>query len=491
VINPWYFQYNIPVAFSRCETAIPSFYKFRTTLKGNLPLFSKKDSIEYGKNEYLIFPYFNDYNDYILKDVPAFIDEPYINSRINYLARLVFELNTFTTIGAKFEFNTSWEEISNDLLENKYFGQQIDASYFLEKHLKKLIKEIEKENKKEKLIAIYDFVRTTMKWNEECSKYASQDLKRSFKERTGNSADINLMLLSMLKKAEFNVKPILLSTRENGILYPNIPSEGSLNYTICVVLLDDEKIFLDATEKYCPIGVLPERCLNGTAKVINKFYPSDIEIIANKKSNQTAQVQLKIDSSGTISGNIIQSFENNIAIDIRNKLKNGKFEDYIEEVKKNYSDIEIENIEINNLDSIYSNLTIKYDVNILGETTLGGDLLYINPMLGLGTNENPFKLDDRNYPVDFAYPFSEKYLFSITIPDNYTVDEIPETAIVKLPDSKGNFKYSVNKIGNTLYIVSILNINQAVFSNIEYFELKELYSAIVSKQAEMIVLKKI
>jgi hypothetical protein len=268
VINPWYFQYNIPVAFSRCETAIPSFYKFRTTLKGNLPLFSKKDSIEYGKNEYLIFPYFNDYNDYILKDVPAFIDEPYINSRINYLARLVFELNTFTTIGAKFEFNTSWEEISNDLLENKYFGQQIDASYFLEKHLKKLIKEIEKENKKEKLIAIYDFVRTTMKWNEECSKYASQDLKRSFKERTGNSADINLMLLSMLKKAEFNVKPILLSTRENGILYPNIPSEGSLNYTICVVLLDDEKIFLDATEKYCPIGVLPERCLNGTAKVI-------------------------------------------------------------------------------------------------------------------------------------------------------------------------------------------------------------------------------
>jgi hypothetical protein len=43
--------------------------------------------------------------------------------------------------------------------------------------------------------------------------------------------------------------------------------------------------------------------------------------------------------------------------------------------------------------------------------------------LSFASSQNPFKQDNREYPVDFGFPLS-KYAVNIVIPEGYTVEAI-------------------------------------------------------------------
>ncbi len=78
----------------------------------------------------------------------------------------------------------------------------------------------------------------------------------------------------------------------------------------------------------------------------------------------------------------------------------------------------------------------------------------------------------------------------ITIPDNYTLEEIPQSKVIALPNGAGKFTYNVAQSGNMLSVTSMLQINRNIFVQDEYPNLREFYNQMVAKQAEQIVLKK-
>ncbi len=62
---------------------------------------------------------------------------------------------------------------------------------------------------------------------------------------------------------------VLLSTRDHGFVRRKYPMRRQFNYSVCRAKLGDKYIFLDATERLLPMGVLPDRCLNGEGLVIS------------------------------------------------------------------------------------------------------------------------------------------------------------------------------------------------------------------------------
>ena len=58
--------------------------------------------------------------------------------------------------------------------------------------------------------------------------------------------------------------------------------------------------------------------------------------------------------------------------------------------------------------------------------------MYIKPMLFMGYSSNPFKLDERKFPVEFSSPWKEKNTVSISIPAGYTIESSPETKALGL-----------------------------------------------------------
>jgi hypothetical protein len=117
-------------------------------------------------------------------------------------------------------------------------------------------------------------------------------------------------------------------------------------------------------------------------------------------------------------------------------------------------------------------------------------ILYINPVVHLRVDENPFRLEDRVYPVDFGKASERTLICNISIPENYLADELPKPKVVLLPNNGGKFTYNVQVVGKTINVISILSINQSLFTQLEYKGLREFYDLVVSKHAEQIVLKK-
>ncbi|WNH13564.1 hypothetical protein [Thalassobellus suaedae] len=65
--------------------------------------------------------------------------------------------------------------------------------------------------------------------------------------------------------------------------------------------------------------------------------------------------------------------------------------------------------------SLYPNVKSKpisesYKFSIENQADVIDDKIYFSPLFFLKTKENPFKLEKREFPVDFGYPSSTSYI---------------------------------------------------------------------------------
>ena len=83
------------------------------------------------------------------------------------------------------------------------------------------------------------------------------------KTKTGNSADINFMLLSLLRAEGISAVPVLVSPRDNGLVSIGTPTLSQFNHVIVKVTLDPQHhLLLDATESYVPGFIMPKQNMN-------------------------------------------------------------------------------------------------------------------------------------------------------------------------------------------------------------------------------------
>ncbi|MBA4056312.1 MAG: hypothetical protein C0490_16475 [Marivirga sp.] len=171
--------------------------------------------------------------------------------------------------------------------------------------------------------------------------------------------------------------------------------------------------------------------------------------------------------------------------DIQKKGKDVYLEDF---AKKNTWNVIKSKFQ--DLDDIDKPAAEIHEISIQEHGTSAGDFIYIDPFITFKEVENPFKEDIREFPIDFGVKTEKVYLSNITIPDGYIVDEVPQTKVMSLPGNKGKFTYMVTQVGNRITVVSNIQINERVFMQDQYPNLRELYNRIIAKHAEQIVLKR-
>lgn len=476
----WQFQYKIPSRYTEYRAFIPSFFVMERYMTGYLaPQYDIKDINQSN--------YTDKRHRWVIENVPAFKPEPYMTAENDYVSKINFALAYIDFPGEPTrEIMGSWQKLVSNLVVSPAFGKAITGNS-LKKKTEELIAGI--TDPQQKLQVIFDYVKTSLKWNK-ISDIDAYDLKDVFEAKTGSSGDINIALASMLDKAGFTVEPILLSTRDHGFIRQNIPISRQLNYVVCSVKLNDKRIMLDATQRFLPMGILPERCLNGEGLLVNLAASSFtwINLEAITKSKTIVSTDLVLSPEGELKGKVNFTRDGYDAHKCRSEYSES-LEEYIKGIKDGRS-WEISKSDFQTMDQVNVPLKETHHVVINDHATVSGDVIYINPMLGFNVAENPFKLDARTYPVDFGSPFEKVVLAKITIPEGYTLDDVPQNKMLALPGGKGKYIYSLNVLGNTINLTSTLAINKALFVQDEYPILREFYTQFVAKQNEQIVLKK-
>ncbi len=113
----------------------------------------------------------------------------------------------------------------------------------------------------------------------------------------------------------------------------------------------------------------------------------------------------------------------------------------------------------------------------------------INPFMFEQVKENLFKLEDRQYPVDFGYIREKTVSVKIKIPEGYTVAEMPKPFKVITPENTMVSLISVTVMNNEINVLYRLQIKKIAYEPMEYAYIKELYNQIIKKQSEPVILK--
>jgi hypothetical protein len=281
----------------------------------------------------------------------------------------------------------------------------------------------------------------------------------------------------------------LVSTRENGIAF--FPNHSIFNYVIVSVNLNEKIILLDATEKYTDVNILPLRALNWEGRSMNPNKVSEeINLMPNKNSVKMVNVMAEIDANGDASGKIREQFYDYIALWFRAAFGMSNTTNRMDYLEKKYAGLEVFNHELANVDEISKPIIENYTFKSDNVAEIIGNKMFFSPLLFFVTSENPFKQENRLYPIDYNFPFQEKFIISVKIPEGYSVESLPESKAFSLPDGLGSFKYSISQNGNQIQLLCVFEINEPLISATYYQELKSFYKKIVEKQTEKVVLKR-
>ncbi|NTW26210.1 MAG: hypothetical protein HGA37_16035 [Lentimicrobium sp.] len=499
VLPDWDFQYQFPALYSELSLSIPEYFKFKTLMKGYISpttteskSFTRNIIFYYSDGTSTNVPYTDLVQKFRFENVPAFRQEPYMNALNNYLAAIEFEFASENFPLKKRDYTTSWEKISKDLWDDENFGLQLKRNCPIKEEAE-LIK-VTYTDPKERLIKAFELIRNAMAFNDRYGIYITKTLRKAWEEKKGKASDINMLLISLLKELDIEANPVILSTRSNGVLHPAQIMLGKFNYVIAEARIGEETFLLDATDKKLPYSILPRRCLNGKGRRVSQIESQNdwVSLSANKQNERLLYAVTTVSPDGNITGDFNLMETTYFAYDRAEEIKEeNSNEDYAAIYEAERPGLIINEFIVENLDNREQPLYLKYkaEYNLSDESPK--DMIYLSPTMGAGITSNPFIAESREFPVDFINPWSSKIINMITIPEGYQVAELPKSAIYTLPNQIGSYKYTIAANGNQIQLMCVVDIKSSQILAENYPDVREFYSLIVAKYAEMVVLKKI
>jgi hypothetical protein len=270
------------------------------------------------------------------------------------------------------------------------------------------------------------------------------------------------------------------------------PNRSKFNCVITAVNLEGKQILLDATDKFCSIDNLPIRDLNDKGRQINKDGSSaEINLMPNFNSLYNMNILASIDANGDISGQVRELYFDYNGLRFRENYSGITKESYLEKLEKKFPGLEIDNYELKNDKTVYEPIIESYFIKNKNVIEKIGDKMFFPPMLHLASQQNPFKQENRQYPVDFAFPYKDKYAFVITIPDGYKVESLPKPMALSIDNKYASFNFSIASSENKITVALTLDINTSILPSDHYESLKEFFKKVIEKENEKIILKKI
>ncbi|MFV8344272.1 DUF3857 domain-containing protein [Flavobacterium sp. XS2P39] len=490
------FQYNIPVNHCEYRTEIPVYLIYKPIQMGYVKIniaekmVSGSQNFTDKHNQNARFDYKQINSIYTAENVPASKEEDYIDNLKNYTSSIHTELERtrFPESPIK-DYSKTWEGVARTIYENENFGKELSEKLYLIQDLKIILKDA--VSAEDKLEIIFKFVKNKMNWNNEYGYYTDKGVKKAYSERTGNVAEINFILIAMLKLAGINTSPVLISTVDHGVSV--FPSRTVFNYVIAAAEIDGKQILLDATHKYTTQNILPLNALNRTGRLIKQDGSSqEIDLVPTSPASLNYALMTKLDGSGQITGKLRVLRTTYEAYRFREKNTVINTEVYLEKLENDLNGIQIKDYVIENKEADLLKPVIEtFTFTSANYCERIGDKMFINPLLFFTLNKNPFVQEKRQMPVYFGYPKQEKYNINLEIPEGYAVESIPTAVRIATADKVVLFAINSQIEGNKIQIVATQEINATILPADDYDDLREFFQIIIGKQNEKIVLKKL
>lgn len=497
-LQPWEFQGDYPILWSQYDVRISEFFNYVFLSQGHFQLEhsveTKRESYNISESEgarstqhYNISANVASHK-WIAKNVPALKEESFTSAISNHVAKVEFQLSQYRFPNSPVkDIMGNWASLSTDLLKDEDFGASLAKNNnWLDDELKPVTQGT--TDNLEKTKKVYAYVRDRFTCTGKRGIWLSAPLKTIDKNKNGYVADINLLLVTMLRHEAIDAYPVLLSTRAHGYTHEFYPLLGRFNYVVCAVNIADKIYYLDASNTSLGFNRLPSECYNGHGRVILPDLAKAVYFNSDSlNEKKLVTVFIRSDKPGEWSGHFAANMGYYESLGVRGSIKDKGEDAFFKNIQLAYTgEIELKDKKIDKIKELDQPVKIDYDFTMKQDE----DIIYFSPMMTEGYKENYFKAAERSYPVEMPYVFDETYIFNLDIPADYTVEDLPKSTKVNFGENDGFFEYLVDKTPETIRLRSRLKINRSFYEPDEYNDLREFFSYVVKKHAEQIVLKK-
>lgn len=497
-LRNWLFQDKIPVLQSEYEVTVPTLFDFIFLPGGydnlapeaeqGFKVFNLLFNNGTGRSEVSSYRATTNHLRWSLSNLKPMIKEKFTTTISNHITKIEFQLRSVNYPESPSKpYMSTWNELVTTLMKDEQFGADLTGkNSWMGDELNAVVKGNDAVSNAKN---IFNYMRDNFTCTDHDALYLPENLKKSFASKKGNVAEINLLLVAMLKKAQIKADPVLLSTTENGKAYEMYPLIKKFNYVVAKVTINDKVYMLDASQKKLGFNYLPQYCYNGYGRLINET-PTLVNLFADSlKESKMTSIFISNSEDGK---NLMGSFTSNLgyyeSYNLRDDIKENEIDNYFKEIKNGFNyDVVLSNKRLDSLKNFDEKMKIGYDFSF----KLNEDIIYLDPLFGEAYKTNPFTAATRNYPVEMPYKTEEIIIVNMEIPTGYKVDEMPKSVRMNYNENEGSFEYIMNKDASNIYLKCVLKFNKAIFSSEDYEYLREFYGQIVKKQSEQIVFKKI
>lgn len=490
----WAFQRSIPVVHSLYTAVIPEYFRYHILQKGYEeahdynekvnPVTVTGQSLPNGMMVYNTIEYFWEF-----RNVPPLKRERFTPAVRDYASSVEMELASISFPGAATkEYSITWDDFDEYLKKHEFFGQQLKKFNFLTDDLE--VFQAGRNGKEIPVTEVIDWVQSKMAWDGYVGFLAGDHLRKCYSDGSGNVSAMNLILIGALRELGYDAHPVLLSTRSHGKVLPSNPRISGFNYVVTGIDTGEGFDLIDVSRPCTFPKFLPEHCLNGQFRMQR---PKGGEWIEYKvpTSQKNSLVNGKIAPDGTITGEVSTSQNGYYGLDVLEEEKEGE-EGESAIIGSCPGELKYENFKVAEPNENSPNVKTTFDFSVSGVVEDAEDLLFFPVGLLDVFEENPFRAEERLYPVDFGYPFQDTQILELEIPEGYKVESLPESAVVRFPGKKGVFMFQVNQPEESKVLLTrTLIVSKPLFYAEEYQGLKEFFDHIIKKENEQIVLQKI
>lgn len=472
----WYFQSDIPSRYSEFDAYFDPRLKFTAATKISKP-FAKDTTAPYG-------------HIWVVKDITSAKEEPFMRAKGDALESISLSLNEVEGVDGKtIHLNDTWGTVGRKLASEKDYYKGLDQRLGDEDDLIKQAIALKTDD--EKIAFLYNKVKTAMSWNG-YEHWATKDgIKSAWKKKSGNSAEVNAILYHLLRKSGIKAYPMLVSTRENGLLLPDFVDIFQINSLVAYVPVDSTKYYvLDATNKFETYNQVPFNLLNSYGLCLDKEKDKyDMVFLkTNAPSKEVIIITGEISADAKMHGNadiVSYGYNRTGKLEILKNIDEKKYEEFLTEEDNNLklSNLKSENLEIDTL-------PLQQSFNFTYELNNTDNYLLFSPNIFTTLHINPFLSEGRTSAIDFGYANSHVIIGTYRIPSGYKVESLPKDANIIIADKSIRFKRILAQDGGSIQLKYEISISRTKFLRSEYSDLHEFYKKMYDLLNEQIVLKK-
>lgn len=292
-------------------------------------------------------------------------------------------------------------------------------------------------------------------------------------KRYGDCKDMANLLYEMLNHVGIETHRTWIGTRNRPYSYHEVPTPIVDNHMISAAVIENDTIFLDATDSFVPFG-LPS-AFTQTKEALLGIDSEHFKIVKVPTPESQESITSVFSEISMKDNSIIVWEERNLTgyekVDYLQKYTYEK-DDLTEEEFLNTTfalgnnKTQYENITHKNLNNKSNPLEVTYNLTIDNYLKTVGNKTFINLNIDRVLSKSKIDIADRKYSRKIDYKHQKEFKTIFNIPEGYAVSNLPKPLVFDDPDFGYSISYALNGdkiIQNKNIYINTLSIKKERF----------------------------